>query len=355
MKFLLYGANGHTAAFAIEYAKKQGINLILAGRSQKSIKPLAEENGFDYRIFDLESNDAICNNIKDIDLVLNFAGPFRFTFKKIINACLKTKTHYLDITGEMTVIEKAYLMGDKFRKAGIIVSPATAFDTLPTDSVALKLKSLLPDANKIKLAFKMSGRGTFSAGSAITGMYRMHKGCLIRKNGKIKRVSPLYNKHNVDFGDGEPVQVGIWTWADIYSGYYSTKVPNIEFYTPLSDTQLKKALKYDSFKYRILLKFPFLRNSQIEKIKKKFRNPSYEARLKSSMNIFGQANNPNGDRVIVKLKTCDSYIFSGRGPIALANYISKNDMEPGFYTAGQIAGPDFVTTIEGAEEFEILK
>ena len=87
MKFLLYGANGHTAAFAIEYAKEQGINLILAGRSQESIKPLAEENGFDYRIFDLESNDAICNNIKDIDLVLNFAGPFRFTFKKIINAC----------------------------------------------------------------------------------------------------------------------------------------------------------------------------------------------------------------------------------------------------------------------------
>jgi hypothetical protein len=30
-------------------------------------------------------------------------------------------------------------------------------------------------------------------------------------------------------------------------------------------------------------------------------------------------------------------------------------MEPGFYTAGQIAGPDFVTTIEGAEKFEILK
>ena len=62
MKFLLYGANGHTAAFAIEYAKEQGINLILAGRSQESIKPLAEKNGFDYRIFDLESNDDICKN-----------------------------------------------------------------------------------------------------------------------------------------------------------------------------------------------------------------------------------------------------------------------------------------------------
>ena len=47
MKFLLYGANGHTATFAIEYAKEQGINLILAGRSEESIKPLAEENGFD--------------------------------------------------------------------------------------------------------------------------------------------------------------------------------------------------------------------------------------------------------------------------------------------------------------------
>ena len=59
MKFLLYGANVHTATFAIEYAKEQGINLILAGRSEESIKPLAEENGFDYRIFNLESNIVI--------------------------------------------------------------------------------------------------------------------------------------------------------------------------------------------------------------------------------------------------------------------------------------------------------
>ena len=355
MKFLLYGANGHTATFAIEYAKEQGINLILAGRSEESIKPLAKENGFDYRIFDLESNDTICDNLKDIDLVLNFAGPFRFTFKKMVNACLKTKTHYLDITGEMTTIEKAYLMGDQFKKAGIIVAPATAFDTLPTDSVALKLKSLMPDANKIKLAFKMNGRGSFSSGSAITGTYRMHKGSLIRKNAKIKRVSPLYNKHDIDFGDGKLVQVGVWTWADIYSGYYSTGVPNIEFYTPLSDNQIKKALKYDSLKYRILLRLPFLRNAQIDKIKKKFRNPSYESRLKSSMNIFGEAENSSGKKITIKLKTCDSYFFSGRGPIALADYISKNEVSPGFYTAGQIAGPDFVTTIKGAGQFEILQ
>ena len=100
---------------------------------------------------------------------------------------------------------------------------------------------------------------------------------------------------------------------------------------------------------------PFLRNAQIDKIKKKFRNPSYESRLKSSMDIFGEAENSSGKKVTIKLKTCDSYFFSGRGPIALADYISKNEVSPGFYTAGQIAGPDFVTTIKGAEQFEILQ
>ena len=36
MKFLLYGANGHTAAFAIEYAKKQGIGHVEASPLTRS-------------------------------------------------------------------------------------------------------------------------------------------------------------------------------------------------------------------------------------------------------------------------------------------------------------------------------
>jgi short subunit dehydrogenase-like uncharacterized protein len=40
-----------------------------------------------------------------MSLVLHCAGPFSRTSRPMADACLRTRTHYLDVTGEVEVFE----------------------------------------------------------------------------------------------------------------------------------------------------------------------------------------------------------------------------------------------------------
>ncbi|MEU9025373.1 hypothetical protein [Actinomadura sp. NPDC048394] len=79
-KWLLYGANGHTGELIAREARKRGLEPVLAGRNLTAVKLLAEDLG---------------------------AGPFSVTAPLMIDACVRTSTHYLDITGEMDVFAYA--------------------------------------------------------------------------------------------------------------------------------------------------------------------------------------------------------------------------------------------------------
>ena len=56
-RFLLYGANGYTAGLIIRFAAEYGLEPIIAGRSEDKIKPIADANGLEYRIFDVNEQE----------------------------------------------------------------------------------------------------------------------------------------------------------------------------------------------------------------------------------------------------------------------------------------------------------
>ena len=71
--------------------------------------------------------------MKEVDFVVHCAGPFSLTSDQMVNGCLRTGTHYLDITGEIAVFE-AMAQRDKMAKeAGIMIMPGVGFDVVPTD------------------------------------------------------------------------------------------------------------------------------------------------------------------------------------------------------------------------------
>ncbi|HAA31875.1 MAG TPA: saccharopine dehydrogenase, partial [Cyanobacteria bacterium UBA8553] len=57
------------------------------------------------RAFSLEDSNAVDAALADVSVVLHCAGPFSHTSKRMVEGCLRTKTHYLDITGEAPVFE----------------------------------------------------------------------------------------------------------------------------------------------------------------------------------------------------------------------------------------------------------
>ena len=108
-KLLVYGANGYTGTLVAELARDRGLAPILAGRNAATIAALAQRLGFEHRVFGLDQPAAVDAGLADIAVVLHCAGPFVHTSQPMADACLRTGVHYLDITGEITVLSLIHI------------------------------------------------------------------------------------------------------------------------------------------------------------------------------------------------------------------------------------------------------
>jgi short subunit dehydrogenase-like uncharacterized protein len=95
---LIYGANGYTGQLIVEEAHRRNLKFDIAGRNESALKSLADKFSIGYKVFDLSNEDIVAEQIKGYDIVIHSAGPFIHTAKTMMNACLKSKVHYLDIT-----------------------------------------------------------------------------------------------------------------------------------------------------------------------------------------------------------------------------------------------------------------
>ena len=230
--FLLYGANGYTGRLIAKMAAGYGLNPILAGRNEPALQSMASELGLAYKVIDLSDTAALEAALKEVQVVLHAAGPFNHTAKKMMEACITTHTHYLDITGEITVFERAKKYNDKAKEAGVMIMPGVGFDVVPTDCTARYLSEQLPNATHLKLAFAMLG-GKLSHGTATTMAENLGEGGVVRENGMLKK-KPLGHKRLwVDFGIKKMFVMCI-PWGDISTAYTTTGIPNIETYTNAS-------------------------------------------------------------------------------------------------------------------------
>jgi short subunit dehydrogenase-like uncharacterized protein len=158
MDWMIYGANGYTGELIAREAKKRGANPVLAGRDATKIVKLAADLGLPSKVFSLDRPPDIAAALHDLGLVLNCAGPFSQTANPLMRACLIAKTHYLDITGEIDVLEAAHRLDADAKSAGVVLCPGVGFDVTSTDCIALMLKTALPEAHELALGFEADRR-----------------------------------------------------------------------------------------------------------------------------------------------------------------------------------------------------
>ena len=123
MDWMIYGANGYTGELIAREAKKRGANPVLAGRDATKIVKLATDLSLPSKVFSLDDPPDIAAVPDGMGLVLNCAGPFSKTANPLMRACLIAKTHYLDITGEIDVLEGAHRLDADAKSAGVVVCP----------------------------------------------------------------------------------------------------------------------------------------------------------------------------------------------------------------------------------------
>ena len=235
--FLLYGATGYTGSLTARMAVQHGLKPILAGRDPAKVKALADELGLAWRAFPLEDGAALNLALREVPVVLHCAGPYSRTYKPMVDACLRTGTHYLDITGELMEHEALAGRDAEAQAAGVMLLPSVGFDVVPSDCLAAHLKRRLPSATSLTLAFQSFGGA--SRGTMISTLDAADRPGMVRRAGVLEPVPAAWKTRMIDCGQG-PVSCTTLPWGDLATAYRSTGIPNIETYIALPAAQRER-------------------------------------------------------------------------------------------------------------------
>jgi len=347
--WMIYGANGYTGELIAREAARRGLKPVLAGRSKEKIVSLAHELGLETRSFGLDDAAQTAQQIEGHFLVLNCAGPFSATAEPMMEACLRARAHYLDITGEIAVFEFAQSLNERARAAGVVVCPGVGFDVIPTDCVAAALKAALPDATHLALGF--DSRSGMSPGTAKTSVEGLAQGGKVRRGGKIITVPLAFKVRRIDFGDGEKDAMTI-PWGDVSTAYYSTGIPNIEVFIPGPPRMIANARRANWF--RPLLGFSLVQKLLKARIAKKVRGPSEEKRARMPTFVWGEASNARGEKKTARIRTANGYSLTITGSLAVVEDLMKNKHAGGAYTPSKLVGADLMTRLPESGMLQII-
>ena len=340
-RFLLYGANGYTGRLTAELAVQRGMQPVLAGRSEARVREVAEPLGLEHRAFSLDAPDEVDRGLAEIDAVLHMAGPFSRTSAPMVDACLRTRTHYLDITGEIDVFEAIFARNDEAKRAGVALVPGVGFDVVPTDCLAVLLQRALPTATHLELAFLP--RGGLSPGTTKTALDGLKKGGRERESGVLREVPFLAHKRWASFPSGERLCVSI-PWGDVSTAFHSTGIPNVRVYMAMPPRRarwLRRATKLS----------PLASVSVIERALEKWidvavQGPDERARARGGSEVWGEAGDEEGRVVTGTLEAPEGYSLTADASLkAVARVL--DGVPAGALTPSLAFGADFVRSLEG--------
>lgn len=345
MSVLVYGATGYTGKLVVQEFIKKGIRPTLAGRNANKVKELANLHKLNDLVFDLLDEANIVNQIQSFKVVLHLAGPFSETAAPMVRACILAGVHYVDITGELAIMQWVNEQSPAASSKGIMLLCGAGFDLVPTDCVANRLKSELPDASHLEIAFHMEG-GSISHGTMMTlannlgaTSYSMINGSLMPK--------PLGHKgKKIQFREGETRFCMTIPWGDLFSAHISTGIMNIETFTSVS------RFVYALLKFQFLLN-PILRSSWFKKLFKTYitqniTGPTPSQNIHGKSFVTGCIQNISGNKISHCLQTNESYLLTAQTSVLIISKILAGDLKMGYQTPATAYGQDLILEIEGS-------
>ncbi len=351
MSIMIYGAYGFTGKLVAALARDRGLTPTLAGRSADKTRAIAEELGLDHTAFSLDDPDVVASALRDANttVVIHCAGPFSATAKPMVDACLATGTHYLDITGEVDIFEALSKRHDEAVARDVMLLPGAGFDVVPTDCLAAHLATRIANPTHLTLAFRSVG-GQSSQGTTNTLVESLPKGGKVRKNGKLAFAYPGGRTKKVDFGRGPTLTMAI-PWGDLVTAYHSTGIPNIEVYTVVPKSAVWGA-RFSGL-IRPLLGLGPVQRMLKRRVKKLPAGPDSEQRQTAFTLLWGEVRNAEGARAETRLRTCEGYTLTATAALDIAQRIVAGDVRTGFQTPSSAYGADFVLSLPGVERTDL--
>ncbi|MEP6746174.1 MAG: saccharopine dehydrogenase NADP-binding domain-containing protein [Bacteroidota bacterium] len=343
--FLLYGANGYSGELIARFSDQYGLKPVLAGRNKEAIIALAQKLNLPYQIADLNDAIALKNILRDFKLVVNAAGPYNFTAKPVIDACMQANAHYVDLNGDTDVFETLQGYDQQAKEKNIMILPGAGFDVVPTDCLSLWLKNHLPDANHLEVAFVIVGSG-LSRGTSITTLQKLGQPGAVRKDGVLVP-EPMGKRGKwIEFPASKQKSFMMSIpWGDISTAYFSTGIPNIETYTGIGKATWI-LLKGQSL-FNWLLRTPVMHRVIRKIITSKSPGPGDAIRDKAVSLIWARVTNPKGQTLTARMSCPEAYSLTAFSTLLIAKKILEGNFKPGYQTPASAYGPDLIMEIPG--------
>jgi len=342
--WLIYGATGYTGRLIAIEALKRGLRPTLAGRNAEKVAAIAEQMNLPWTSFSVNDEDAVRQALKDKSLVLSVAGPFSSTAYQMMDACIDTGCHYLDVTGEIDVFELAASKSKAAKKAGVTLLPGVGFDVVPSDCLAAHTAARSKNPASLTLAIKSGGFA--SRGTAKTGIEGLGKGTAVRRNGKIEYVKAGSLLRDFDFGNGPEKYVGL-SWGDVSTAYYSTRIADIDVYFPY-DGPIKSMTKI-SRHMGLLVGMRFVQNFLKKQVDKIPAGPTSQQRAGAGSILRAEVTDENGSIFISQLSTPNGYSLTAQSAVLCCMKIMAGGVEHGFKTPSLAFGVALLNELDGCK------
>lgn len=335
---LLYGATGYTGRLLAADLRQQGFDLVLAGRDGPAVERLAASLALPFRVFTLTDN--FDDALSDIAVVVHAAGPFGVTAAPMMAGCIRTGTHYLDVTGEWPVFQDATERSAAAAARGTMLMPGVGFAIVASDCLLALAARALPEVRILRLATSraaMLARGSVRSAAGLTSTT-----VVLRRGGVLSTEPVGTTQRYFDFGNGPRAAAAV-SWPDVVTGAITTGVDTIETYSEVDWLELAT--------YRLCsAATPWLRStagrSWSSLVSRAWTpTPSEDARAKSGFTLVAEATDRWKRSVALRMRTPDGYTVTVLTVREILRRVLDGAVEPGFRTPAGLFGGGFIQSL----------
>jgi short subunit dehydrogenase-like uncharacterized protein len=321
--FMIFGCTGYTGRLVTEYAKSLGLNFIIAGRSENKVQALAARLDVQYRVFDISDPQFINASLADVQLVLNCAGPFKRTAGPLMKGCIRSGTHYLDVSAELDSYRLADELNQEAREAKVMLMPGCGGSVAMLGCLAGYAIEGVENPVAIDMALHVAG--SMSRGSALSAVEGLTTKCLNRVHGALVE-QDANAASDFDFHDGKGrVKCFPVTLPDLITIWKSTKVPNIKTFVHASG---------DAFPKDDIASLP--------------DGPTVQQREASPYHASAVVTSEDGSARHAVLHTVNGYTFTAQASVEAAKRVLGGEAAGGFQTPAAMFGTRFVDGVAGS-------
>lgn len=325
---------------------RRGLTPILAGRRAAPVALLAQGLGLEARSFVLDDPVATRAGLRGVAVVLHCAGPFVHTSRPMVDACLATGAHYLDITGEIDVYESIYTRDGVAAQAGVALVPGVGFDVVPSDALAARLAAALPGAESLDLAFS-TDRGHASRGTLVTMIERMPASGAVRRDGELVAVPLAWRSEEIDFPGLGRRSVMTIPWGDLASAWRTTGIPNLTTSVGTPPRTVRRLRRLRPLLPLVGLR-PVKRLLQAI-VRRRVVGPDEATRRSARAYLHGRVRDGEGRVATGSLSVPEGYAFTATAAVEAARRALAGELRPGATTPTLAFGVEWVDGLAGVE------